>query len=126
MAQFRRLHAGTWIGLIIALYIAYYLIITIKHNYELQKQVTGLKGQITDLQDQQTDLKYKIQYYQTDSYKEKEARAKLGLQAPGEGVVILPHSDDTHVSQLSKKPAPKKSNVQQWFDFLTGKATPSE
>jgi cell division protein FtsB len=120
-AQLKRLHIGALIGLLLALYISYYLVATIRHNYTLQQQITGLQQQITGLQDEKDQLKYRIQYYQTDAYKEKEARAKLGLQAPGEGVVVLPHSDDTHTDQTPTKVQPKKSHLQQWVDFLRGR-----
>jgi cell division protein FtsB len=120
----QRLHIGTLLGVFIAGYLTISLVQTVRNNYHLQQQITGLQQQVTNLQDQRDSLQYQIQYYQTDSFKEKEARSKLGLQAPGEGVVILPHNDSeqsqTQVqSQSTKK---HKSNLQQWWDFLTGRA----
>ena len=119
----RRIHLGLALGLVVTAYISYYLVGTIMHNYTLQKEISGLQVQINDLQLERDQLKYKIQYYQTDSYKEKEARAKLGLQAPGEGVVILPRSKEKpSEANAAKTTPPRRSNLQQWFDFLMGKA----
>jgi cell division protein FtsL len=118
----QRLHLGLVLGIITTLYIGYYLVVTVKHNYDLQKQISSLQQQIDDLKLERQQLQYKIQYYQTDSYKEKEARAKLGLQAPGEGVVILPQKDEPSTPQDTKPKAKPKSNPQQWLDFLSGKA----
>jgi cell division protein FtsL len=118
----KRLHGGIILGALAAVYVGFYLVQTIQHNYQLQQQISQLNGQISDMQTQNTTLKYQIQYYQTSNYQEEEARAKLGLQAPGEGVVLLPHSNtDTPLSSTpTPKAAPKTSNWQQWASFLEG------
>jgi cell division protein FtsB len=119
----RRFHIGAIAGVLVAGYISIYLIDTIKHNYEMQTEISHLREEVANLKVEQDQLRYKIQYYQTDSFKEKEARAKLGLQAPGEGVVILPH-DDTAATATTEETTdkPRKSNWQQWIDFLMGRA----
>ena len=114
-------HLGVWVGIAVAIYISYYLVITIKKNYEMQQEIGKLDQQIQDLEVESQKLKYQIQYYQTDSYKEKEARARLGLQAPGEGVVILPNSDDTKTQEEQAQQKRKKSNFEQWVNFLSGR-----
>ena len=116
------LKIGTILGVLVALYIGIYLFQTIYRNYQLQREIADMQLEINDLQNDRDSLKYKIQYYQSDAYKEKEARAKLGLQQPGEGVVILPHDDNdktTAEQQAKQKPQPK-SNWQQWLEFLKG------
>jgi hypothetical protein len=45
---------------------------------------------ISLLRENITELENQIAYYQTQSFREKEARAKLGYRAPGENMVILP------------------------------------
>ncbi len=120
----RRIHFGTILGVLVAVYISFYLAQTISYNYKLKQQIGDLRGQLSELENQKQVLQYKIQYYQTDDYKEKQARAKLGLQAPGESVIILPHKDaSVKVTEDSKKPKPQKSNWQQWVDFLAGRST---
>ena len=117
----KRIHGGTILGVLAAIYIAFYLVQTVRHNYLLQKQISGLQGQVTDLQNDRDTLKYRIQYYQTDAYREKEARAKLGLQLPGEGVVIIPHKDAPAATESKpKKAVATKSHLQLWIDFLRG------
>lgn len=113
-------HLGIWIGIAVAIYISYYLIVTVKKNYEMQQEIGKLDQQIQDLELETQKLKYQIQYYQTDSYKEKEARARLGLQAPGEGVVILPNSDKEKTPEEQAQQKRKKSNFEQWIEFLRG------
>ena len=87
----------------------------------MQQEIGKLDQQIQDLEVESQKLKYQIQYYQTDSYKEKEARARLGLQAPGEGVVILPNSDDTKTQEEQAQQKRKKTNFEQWVNFLSGR-----
>lgn len=95
---------------------------TISKNYTLNKQITDLRDQIILLQDQKDTLAYNIQYYKTQSYQEREARAKLGLQMPDENVVVLPTPSvtPTPVPESPAKAAKKKSNFAQWLDFLNG------
>lgn len=118
----RKIHFGTILGVIIALYIAVYLVQTVKRNYDLQQEIGGLEQQITDLRIEQDQLKYKIQYYQTESFKEKEARDKLGLQAPGESVIILPQDKQTEKQTEDQPQKTRKSNPEQWLDFLLGQS----
>ncbi len=110
------------IGAVIAVWILVSLIQTVKHNYELEKQIETLRQQIAVLQAQKDELSYNIAYYNTDSFKEKQARTRLGLQQPGENVIILPSPTPTPdvVTEQAKAKA-KRSNLRQWLDFLTGK-----
>lgn len=111
---------GNLIGLAVAAYLLVSLVSVIKRNHDLQLQIGGLNSQLTQLQTQKDELSYEIRYYQSDSFKEKEARSKLGLEQPGENLIILP----PHVSAgNAATPTPKakaKSNPSQWLDFLFG------
>ena len=122
-AMVKRIGIGSVIGALIAVYIGFYLLQTVMRNYQLQREISLLQQQINNLEVEQQELKYRIQYYQTENYKEKEAREKLGLQAPGESVVILPNNtkatEQLEGSTVAKKP--KRSNLQQWWDFLSGR-----
>lgn len=114
---------GAIVGVVIALYLLVYLMQTIKHNYDLQQQINLLQQQNANLETETEALSYRIQYYQTDDYKEKEAREKLGLQQPGEGVVILPRKDESTASAQveNQKRVKQRSNIQQWIDFIAGR-----
>ncbi len=121
----RRIHFGLVLGILVVTYISFYLVQTISYNYKLKHQINDLETRLTHLQTEKQTLEYKIQYYQTDDYKEKQARAKLGLQAPGEEVIILPHDDTDKSNQEAREDEakPKKSNFAQWVDFLLGKTS---
>ena len=109
-------------GMFFALYLAAVLSQTIYYNYTLNRHIETLHGEISLLQAQQEQLKYNISYYKTDSFKDREARAKLGLQLPGEAVLILPSPHQSGVPSPINgiKPVQNKSNFGQWLDFLGG------
>jgi cell division protein FtsB len=112
------------VGGVVIVSLVISLVQTVMRNYTLGQQINGLKQDIVTLQDQKDALSYNIQYYKTDSYREREARSKLGLQLPGENVVIIPRSSPaaTPAPDTANKPAAPRSNVQQWFDFLGGRS----
>lgn len=119
MKKSPKVPVGNIIALVAVGYLTILLVQTVKRNYDYKLQVNLLQQQVNSLQDETSALSYKISYYKTDSYKEKEARAKLGLQAPGEGVIILPRNPDA-TPVAASKPQPGKSNLQQWKEFLFG------
>lgn len=109
------------LGAVLIIYLVVVLAQTIKHNYTLGKQIEQLNSQITLLQDQKDQLAYSIQYYNTNSFRDREARSKLGLQLPGENVVIIPRPSPTPPPAGAANASAKRSNLQQWFDFLGGR-----
>lgn len=110
------------LGALVAVYLLVVLGQTVKRNYDLGRQNDELKIQISQLQDQKDQLAFNLQYYGTNAFRDREARSKLGLQLPGENVVIIPRSTTpATTSQPAAAPA-KKSNFLQWFDFLIGRS----
>lgn len=103
---------------IFGLYLAFALFGTIRRNYELQQQISTIEQSNKALAQSNLELQYQIAYYQTDLYKDKAARAKLGLQAPGESVIVLPKKPDS--KQVASTTKQQRSNFAQWIDFLRG------
>jgi cell division protein FtsB len=109
------------IGAIVIVYLIVVLAQTVSRNYQLGNQINSLNAQISLLQDQKDQLAYSIQYYNTNSFRDREARSKLGLQLPGENVVIIPRPSSTPTpAPNAAKTVAKRSNFQQWLDFLRG------
>ena len=88
-----------WIRLIALITICYLLFVvgkTLYQSYQVRKELDDMQAQIQELKDSNQQLQADITYYQSDSYKERIARERLGLQKPGEKViVILPHDPRT-------------------------------
>lgn len=118
-----------WIGLAIIIYMFAVLTNETGKNYNLRAKTDDLDNQINQLQSQIEELGYKVTYYQTSDYKEKVARDKLGLQKPGEQVVIVQKIDtQTEGTQPEEQIELKtkeqieaeKPHWQQWREFLFG------
>jgi cell division protein FtsB len=111
------------IGVFIIAYLLVVLAGTIKRNYDLGNEAKRLQAQSALLQAQRDELAYNLQYYGTDSFREREARAKLGLQAPGEQVIIIqrPSPSAKPAPETSGKSASEGSNFSQWLKFLMGR-----
>ena len=94
------------LGLLVIVYLGATLFGTVARNYSLDQQMRVLEDQIGQLQDERDTLSYQIQYDRTDSFLEREARAKH-----------LPIS-----AKPAVKPASTKSNFEYWVDFLLGRS----
>ena len=97
------------------------------YNYVLQKQITAIQSQILDAQQQNKDFQNLIVYYKSDSFREVQARAKLGLKKPGETVVVVPvknvtdyNSEQTVAQQNISSPEKTQanSNYKLWWQYL--------
>lgn len=118
------------ISVVAVIFIAYGSYSTLKvigYNYQLQKDIDQLQSEVDLLTLQNKQLEYSIAYYKTDAFADREARDKLGLQAPGEQVVIFP---DRIPRELETPKTPQqiaeeqnftqrsRSNLDQWLFFL--------
>ncbi len=123
--------AAFWIGLIFLLYMFAILTNETGKNYALRSKSDQLESQITQLQSQIEELGYKVTYYKTDAYQEKLAREKLGLQKPGETVVIVKKDPSLAASntpintvevelKTDEQIQNSKPHWQQWREFLFG------
>lgn len=110
----------------VILYIFYILGHAIWLNWALKKEIDGIKADIANIQEKNQNLENLIIYYQSDSFKELEAREKLGLKKIDEKVVIVPvrkynpadSAEEDKISALIKKPVAKIANWRIWWAFL--------
>ncbi|MEK9129972.1 MAG: septum formation initiator family protein [Patescibacteria group bacterium] len=57
--------------------------------YKINKEVSSLKQEIKKLEEKKIQTKELIEYLETESFQEKQARLELGMKKPNEQVVIL-------------------------------------
>lgn len=122
--------------IIIFIFVIYTLFLLGKSlftNYELRKSIQKLNEQIATLEQQKKDLNNLILYYQSDSFKELEARRKLGLKKPDEKVYLVSGatSVSTNFEEEMKEEQEKvsskgkteknagKTNWSLWWEFFT-------
>jgi len=119
----------SWVGFFVVLYMLAIFTTEAGKNYQLRSKSDELENQIVQMQSQIEELGYRITYYRTDAYQERLAREKLGLQKPGESVVIIKKdtaskTSNSSTSQLDLKTDQElqdsKPHLQQWREFLFG------
>ncbi|HSX33120.1 MAG TPA: septum formation initiator family protein [Candidatus Saccharimonadales bacterium] len=121
---------GVLCFLLVLILISWSGVKAIDTNYGLQKQIAQLQQQNTVAQLTNTNLSLQNKYYNTPQYLELAARQDFGLAAPGETVLIVPHSvamahtvllpqDDPakNTTKASSQPFYQR-NVNAWLDFL--------
>jgi cell division protein FtsB len=96
-------------------------------NYQLKKQTDNLEVSILQIQKQNKDLENLILYYQSDSFREVEARRKLGLKKPDEKMVLVPvkkydnfndevEATKENISQNQQEE--KQPNWELWWQYF--------
>ncbi len=130
---------GLYIFALLVLAISWSAVKTVQSNYQLQKDIAGLKEQneVLELANQNSALRN--EYLKTDQYLELSARQNLGLAAPGEKVMLVPPSvaskyvDKTLIAQSQSADAPAvdnrskyAKNIEAWRDFVLGRNLFSE
>ncbi len=58
-------------------------------RYQINKDIREAREQISEMEKKNSDLSYLVDYLQTDSFKEIQARQNLGLQKKGETAVLV-------------------------------------
>lgn len=97
-------------------------------KYQVQGEVDKLQQELSDLEQKNIELSSLIQYFDSESYKEEQARIQLGMQKPGEQVVtVLGDSTDkvvnveTGTEKLAINNNDHLSNPQRWWNYFFNK-----
>ncbi|MFA6197771.1 MAG: septum formation initiator family protein [Patescibacteria group bacterium] len=70
-------------------------------RWEINHEIKDLQTQINAAKGKSTELSGLIDYFQSDYYREKEARLKLGLQKEGEQAVTIPGMQNTATAMVA-------------------------
>lgn len=95
-------------------------------KYQIENEIRQLEQEVTALENRNTELSSMIDYFDSDTYKEEQARLKLGMQKPGERVVAVlgvqtntDFAPDGSVSQVrSTGQEDPRANPQRWWDYF--------
>lgn len=112
-------------GLVLLIIVAYLLFVvgrSVWVNYDSRSDIRAQKERIDNLTNEIEYLEFQIVYFQTQSFKEKEARAKLGYKAPGEKVLSLAvdNPEDKVADQALASEEIKVSNRTLWWQYFFG------
>ena len=96
-------------------------------RWEVRTEVTRLEDEIEQLKTQNAELSGLISYFQSDYYKEREARLKLGLQKEGESALSLPVIQNNNAFSMSDSETLASAEradtkvPQKWWDYFFAK-----
>ncbi len=75
---------------LLVLYLLFVVGRSIWINYQSNKAILNQSESLDQLEEEIIAMENEIEYLKTNSYREKEARSKLGYKSPGENVISLP------------------------------------
>ena len=89
-------------------------------EYRIKKEIESLKAEIEAMEKDNYELSQLIEYYQTDEYKEAEARRRLNLKAEGEKVVMIDEKQNTPEEMKAQEEAQKSGvpNYMKWWNYF--------
>ncbi len=123
------LAGGRWVvlvGVVLLLGIGVALTRDITRKARIKNEVSTLNQDIGKLESHNEELSGLIEYFQSDEFKDREARSKLNVQLPGEKVI------EVEVPKKTEPTTPKalaevlpSSNVQNWWTYLFSDQNPT-
>ena len=111
---------------VVVIYMLIAITETVWQNYRINNEIIKLKIEIAELQEQGQSLRHLIAYRGTESFKEREARRKLGYKKSGEKVLAIPYSGLNSIESGQAKETEadqnkrKLTNPQKWVDYIFG------
>ena len=84
-------------------------------NYLTQSEIQKLEEQSRELEARRLELLDLVKKYESGEFIEREARVQLGLQRPGESVLVVQPSNRSSQPIVEEKP---RSNPQRWRDYF--------
>ena len=110
-------------SLLLFAFVLYLLVIVGKSvwaNYNSNKDIDKEGIKLVFMEQEIHDLENQINYYKTASYKEKEAREKLGYKAAGENVIALPidTEEEKVVDTSFAEVKAKVPNYRLWWEYF--------
>lgn len=99
----------------------------IARRYQIHSEIKKLEAEATRLEQKNTELGSLLNQLNDSTYKEEQARLKLGLQKPGESVVVvMGESTDGQQSAASaalqadstETTASVTSNPKRWWNYF--------
>ncbi len=114
--------------LLVIFYLGFILSRSLWQNYRVNQDINNLEERVASLEDDNQRLKHMVLYYQTDSFREKEARRKLMMKMPGEKVLALPDvsfdqegdEEERIPGQKQEETIPQEPNYQLWLRYIFG------
>lgn len=111
---------GSFILFAIVIYLMIIVGKTVWDNFQSNKDIVAEQVKLQEQEDQLIYTENEIAYLKTSSFREKQARAKLGYIAPGEKVLSLPTDQPAPGDKkvVEETPDIKVPNYYLWFSYF--------
>jgi cell division protein FtsB len=89
---------------------------TLRKN-DVQNEITDLQDEIAQLEGQNKEFAQLVQFLNSDTFIEQEAKLKLGYKKPGEQLVVIP-LEEVISNQQELGVAAQASNPSKWWYYF--------
>jgi cell division protein FtsB len=103
--------------IVVSLFVINSFIHSIYNLWQKNDLLVRAKQDLENEKKENKELKKKLTEVKKPGFVEEEARNKLFLAKPGEGIVIIP-TDVLSTTSSTKKPLDTRSNWQKWWDLF--------
>lgn len=113
--------ALTVVGLSILLFISFPLFKKMNKQYQVNKEISELKKEISFLEENNQDLLKFIDFMESDQFIIEQARLKLNYKKEGEDVVIIKGKEELihdRMKIFEQKEVENLNNPQRWLKFF--------
>jgi len=104
------------VAVIVVIFLFVSLAQEMNRRWQIQREVQRLEQEVAGMQKSVIELENLNQYFRTDAYQERLAREKLGYQAPGEKVVLIPEESAQEIEREATPASEKPVSIpEQWW-----------
>lgn len=113
----------TLIGLVLLVFVSVALGKEVYRRHQITQEIDKAKQEVESLEKKNHELQALIDYLNTDSFKEIQARQSLGLQKEGEMAVaiepgIAASYEDQGSTFESSEEVKEASNLKKWWKYF--------
>lgn len=110
------------IAFFVILIISFVIINNLVHSiftlWQKKHLVDDIRQEVDKQRKVNQDLKQKLNYTKRPQFVEEEARNKLFMAKPGEGVIVLSQKDLETTISAKPKPRDTRPNWKKWWDLF--------
>ncbi len=112
-----------FVGLILIIFFSISLGKEMYRKYQINKEITSVQEEINSLEQENKEMRDLIEYLNTNSFKEIQARQQLGLQKEGEQAIAIQSAPEEIQSATRGEEAVKEeqANTIKWWTYFFGK-----
>jgi cell division protein FtsB len=113
--------AGRWVvlvGIVILVGLGVALSRQVMLKTRVRNEIAKLDSDIYSLERRNEELRGLIDYFDSDAYKEREARAKLNVQRPGEKVIEVVQPEVRAEVAATVSSHVNETNLARWWRYF--------